>query len=201
MLAMLNPAALNLSSRRDTAVVVGENPRPMLGCGHALGKLLEGLSVAFPFFGKKSTPPPSSPTGVAPRTNTRVRTDPLGPRTAGVAPAFQDSVPGRFGRRGLKNLPNPDAAGANSIYEVSNTGMHGLVPSVTELEGGPMTQAAFTQMPSELDLSAATRRPVPGAIEVPTPIENCVISHANGEAAEALRGLEAEIDQIGRAHV
>ena len=65
---------------------------------------------------------------------------------------------------------------------------------------GPVTEAAFTQVPSQLDLEAVPgRRAALTAIDMPAEIEACALAFANGDVPEALKQIDTAIaaDDLG----
>lgn len=58
-------------------------------------------------------------------------------------------------------------------------------------ELGPMTEAAFTQLPSQLDMGSTPRRRTQlSNKDIPEALDDCALSFANGQATEALRRIE-----------
>lgn len=167
--------------------------------------------MAFSLFGKKppgkGKPEPTSP---APAKSVGEQAVPAlpGKLSGGVAGEFRGTseAPGRFAKRvagrtseggssigyhyGAEVAGNSVAtiSGAASKRPASPYGVNGAS------RGGPLTEAAFTALPSHLDMNTAPRRRGFGAMEQkPEALDDCALSFANGQDADALRRIEDAI--------
>ena len=170
--------------------------------------------MAFSLFGKKAGDPKSTaarPGAALPSSKT-----PPTRRVGGVADYFsgQDAGPGRFVSHGARAKQYGESESSNSSYaygsEVSANSVEDVVnrsilpgePGATrpsavrsQFGAGPMTEAAFTQVPSQLDMSAMPggRRAQLSGRDMPKAIEDCALTFANGQTSEALKRIEGAI--------
>lgn len=173
--------------------------------GHTLVNIQAINSVGFsPFtrFGKKPAGSNAAPGSPSLPDKRPASPEPARParRIGGVSPFFSNDgpLPERLsGRKKALEEPAEDMGEAGMLRVTTLDDLDGLVPDLPG-EQGPMTQAAFTQLPSDLDLNAALRRPVPPNMkEIPEALEDCALSYANGQAKEALVRLDRAIARGG----
>lgn len=168
--------------------------------------------MAFSLFGKKPAESKSEDTKSPDDARAPAASAP-GParRLGGVADYFAGGAPGRFGsraaRRGLAG-DGPPSSTYNYGSEVSANSVEAIgdelepvtqaapwrVAGPPSTEEGALTVAAFTQLPSQIDVGADPRRPARLAPrEMPQALENCALSYANGQTSEALKCIEDAI--------
>lgn len=171
--------------------------------------------MAFSLFGKKSAAPSVTPADKA----TDASTDAAAParRLGGVADYFAGGTggsnggPGRFGARSSRRrLPGSGVPSSAYKYgsEVPSNSVESLAddpaeaykaiewrpPAPVTTEQGAMTEAAFTQLPSQIDMGGTPRRrQALAARDMPQSLEDCALSFANGQTSEALKCIENAI--------
>jgi anti-anti-sigma regulatory factor len=162
--------------------------------------------LAFSLFGKKPPPKPGTDASASGSPSRPAGTP--GRLKGGIADAFRGGdSPGRFGNRAGARATGETKPGtysygpefgANSVAPIGGASRTGASSRAPVSEGssqlGPMTEAAFTRLPSDLDVGATPRRRASvDDVDKPQALDDCALSFANGQDAEALRRIEEAV--------